>query len=381
MSGVIEIFDIWGMTLMKVLHLSSESSWRGGEQQIAYLIEESVSQGHDVIVAARKGSAFAKWCSTNNIHFHEFGFANGLDLFTAIGILRLVKNLSPDIVHVHSGKSVGISYLMVLFGLRVPLVVHRRVDFPLRKGGFSLRKYNHSGVKAIICVSEAIASLARERVDHPERVHKVFSGIDFSRFRSAPDGQQVRKEFKIPIDKTLIGNVSAVAPHKDYPTFLSTAANVLALRQDVHFLIVGDGALLELMKALAMEKGISEYVHFTGFRDDVPALLKEIDIFLITSETEGLGTTIIDAMYNSLPVVATRAGGIPELVIDGKTGFLCDIHDPNGLAQAINTIMDDPNLAATLGSNGHLRSLKFGKTDMANQILAIYREILKSTKF
>jgi glycosyltransferase involved in cell wall biosynthesis len=363
------------MQPIKVLHLSSERTWRGGEQQIAYLIEESTKAGLEVAVAVRPGSAFEDWCSKNGIRSFKVGFASGIAVKWALKLKLLAKEF--DIVHVHSGKSHSIAYLAAVFGMKCPVVVHRRVDFPVGRNKFSLRKYNHPSVVGILCVSDVIATMVRATVSRPERVMTIHSGIDFSRFTDGPASGYLHSELGLPEGVKLVANISAVAPHKDYRTFVSTAASVLSTRHDVHFLVVGDGNLLEEIKAYALKSGLQGGITFTGFRSDVARILRELDIFLITSSTEGLGTTIIDAMYNSLPVVATRAGGIPELVEHEQTGLLCEIQDADCLAESINRLLDDKERSEQFGRAGHQRSLKFSKEAMAKKVIEFYKNALK----
>ncbi len=365
------------MSSMRILHLSSERTWRGGEQQIAYLIEASQAQGIEVFVAVRSGSAFEKWCDDKGVHTFPLGFSSGIDIRSAFALKKIAKKCDAHIIHVHSGKAMSITHLSVLLGMKVPVVVHRRVDFPIKSRGLSRRKYAHKSVKQIICVSDAIATIAKQTVSRPEIVKTIHSGIDFSRFSDKPKSFYIHDAYGLDRKFKLVANVSAVAPHKDYPTFLRTAARILSSQHDVHFLIVGDGKLMVQIKDLAMQLGIEKHITFTGFRKDIPDLLRELDVFLITSETEGLGTTIIDAMYNHIPVVATAAGGIPELVQDGVTGFLCPVKDVNALADRVVRLLEKPELAAAFGQNAMKKALNFSKEIMASKILHIYREVLE----
>jgi len=364
------------MDPIRILHLSTERTWRGGEQQIAYLIESSREKGIEVTVAARPGSAFEQWCNDQHVPAFPVAFANGLDLGSALAIKRICRKINASLVHIHSGKGLSIAYLSVLMGMKVPLVVHRRVDFPIKESGFSLAKYNHNSVKRIICVSQAIADMVKRSVRFSARVKTVYSGIDFARFNEVSKSYYLHDELGLDHSIHLVANVSAVAPHKDYHTFINVAAKVLSERRDVCFLIVGDGELLQEMKARVKNLRIEDNVIFTGFRDDIPLLLREIDIFLLTSETEGLGTTIIDAMYNAIPVVATSAGGIPELVENEKTGFLSEIRDVGGLAESVNKLLDNNTLAKNMGELARIKSLHFSKEKMASRVIEIYKELL-----
>lgn len=368
------------MSALKILQLSSEKSWRGGEQQIAYLIKYLRSQNVEVVVCSRKNSAFSEWCRENEVKYYEIGFKNGADIRTAIKISKIAKRENVDIVNAHSGKSHSLAYLALRLGMNKPLIVHRRVDFPLKTGGFSLAKYNHHNVKRIICVSDAIAALVKKAVSNPERVKTVYSGIDPSRFTSNVPTGYVHREFGIEPDKKLIANISAIAPHKDYKTFLQTAKYVLDKRNDCHFLIVGDGDLRSEMEEFAKSLNLSNSVTFTGFRKDIPELFRELSLFLITSKTEGLGTTVIDSLSNGIPVVATNAGGIPELVRNGEEGFLCPVGDSKCLSDKVIALLSNADERQRMSKNAIERAKMFTNDQMGAGVLKIYREIKASSK-
>ena len=362
------------------MQLSSEKSWRGGEQQIAYLIQYLKTQNVDVVVCCRKNSAFSQWCREKQIRFYELGFKNGADLRTALGIKRIAKRENIDIINVHSGKSHSLAYLALRLGMNRPLVVHRRVDFPLKTGGFSLAKYNHKNVKQIICVSNAIALLVRKAVQNPDRVKTVYSGIDPTRFAATNSTGYIHNEFNINPSKRLIANISAIAPHKDYETFLRTAQFVIKKRNDCHFLIVGDGNLRHDIEDLAKSLQLSSSVTFTGFRNDIPQLFRELTLFLITSDTEGLGTTVIDSLCNGIPVVATNAGGIPELVRNGEEGYLCSIGDSICLGEKVNSLLSNEDERQKMSKKAIERAKLFTNEQMGEGVLRIYREIKGQSK-
>ncbi len=365
------------MNAIKVLQVSTERSWRGGEQQIAYLIESAVMLGVEIIVTARKESAFHHWCVEKSIKYYSLGMANGLDVQSALAIKNICRRENIELLHVHSGKGLSIVYISILLGLKIPIIVHRRVDFELKSKGIALAKYNHKLVKRIICVSEAVRQIVRKSVQRPERVMMVYDGIDFGRFTDALPTGYLHREFNIDPSYQLVANVAAYAPHKDYFTFLDTAAIVLKSYPNVHFLAVGDGNLEKELRSYAGKLNITHSVTFTGFRNDVPLLLREIDIFLITSSTEGLGTSIIDAMYNSLPIVATRAGGIPELIENNRNGFVEDPGNSMALAEKVIKLLQGKELAAAMGRKAHDVSLNFSKEVMAKQNVALYQEVIQ----
>ncbi len=364
------------MGWLKILHLSSEKTWRGGEQQMAYLIKYLNSQGVDSVVCSRHNSAFSQWCKENETPFYEMSFKSGVDFRTALKIKRIARKEKADIVNSHSGKSHSLAYLAIQFGMQTPLVAHRRIDFPVKKSGFSLKKYHHQGLKKVICVSDAISKKVKEALDEKRKVITVHDGIDPARFTLSDSTGYIHTEFKIHPSKMLIANISAIAPRKDYGTFLQTAKIILNQRDDCHFLIVGNGTLEKEMKALAANLELTDKVTFTGFRTDISEIFRELTVFLITSDIEGLGTTVIDSLYNGIPVVATRAGGIPELIRDGKDGFLCPLYDAKCLAQKVEILLDSQTTRTAMKNSGHEHAKQFTNVKMGDGVLKVYREVL-----
>lgn len=373
----VEFYDIWQMKRFKILHLSSEKSWRGGEQQIAYLLKYSREHNVDAAILSRKGTPMSDWCKQNDFQFEETGFKNGLDLSTALKIKSYAVQIGADAIHVHSGKGHSLAYLSAKLGLKTPIIVHRRVDFELKSSGPSLRKYNHPSVKAIICVSDTIRKMVQKKIESPNRAQTVYSGIDFSRF-TYPKTKTgfLNDEFAIPSAKLLVANISALAPHKDYPTFLKAVKAYSKIGDDCHFLIVGDGKLRAELEDLSRSLGIGNLVTFTGFRKDIPQVFQELDLFLITSETEGLGTTVIDALYHGLPVIATKGGGIPELVRMNKEGVLSEVGDSQSIAEAIDKLAKNEMLRTEMGNCAHQRSQSFSSDAMGQGVLNVYKAVL-----
>ncbi len=366
--------------IMKILHLSSEASWRGGEQQIAYLIAALGQKSVLNLVACRKNSAFETHCQQHQINHFSLSFNGSFDLRTAWAIRKICRDSKIDLVHIHSAKSHSLAVLSHVMGNHVPLILSRRVDFPVRTNLLTRWKYNHQSVKKIVCVSRAIEKIVRSSVKRPERCTTVYSGIDISRFQ-AP-AEFLRKRYALPDDTLLIGNTSALAGHKDYFTFIRTARIFRKYGIPARFFMIGDGPDMEKLQGFIRDKALEDYVYMTGFLDNIGTILPELDMFLMTSEMEGLGTSVLDAFASKVPVVATRAGGIPEMVLHEKTGLLAEVKDAETLAEYLKRLAQDSSLKESLvkGAYQHLLA-RFTKEKMAADTFRIYREVLNNKSF
>jgi len=363
-------------TPIKVLHISTPDTWRGGEQQLAYLLQELRELGVEQFLLARKGGKLSSWAQQEGFSVIEFAKKGRYHLKASRTIGKLIRKQKISLIHTHDSGAHTLAYLAALVrGNRTPLVVSRRVDFPVGKSFMSRKKYNHKNVKRILCVSDAIKAITGRTVNNKRVLKTVYSGIDATRFPHPPTGI-LRKEFDIPEDYAIVGNVAAIAPHKDYFTFVNAAEELLKTHSKVRFLIIGDGPMREEIKAYVSQKGLNKEILFTGFRNDIPQILPELDVFLFTSETEGLGTSILDAFACKVPVIATAAGGIPELVTEGETGFLAEIKNAKQLAGKVQLVLSNKGAGSKVVQGALAKLQAFSTAATAHKTLQHYREVL-----
>lgn len=362
---------------MKILHLSSESNWRGGEQQIAYLIEELDKMGIEPMVACKPSSKFGALCIRKEWDHYPLQMKNSADLKSGLGLKLICKEQSVDIVHAHSSHSHSTAFLSYLLGNQTPVVLTRRVDFELKDNFFSKYKYTFPKIKKIACVSDAIREIVSRGTGRGEKCITIYSAIDHRKFEPHIGTDYLRKAYKLGGEITLIGNTSALAPHKDYFTFVDSAYHYIRhFDQSVRFFIIGAGEQENEIKEYVKQRRLEDYFIFTGFLKNIGEVLPSLDVFLISSKTEGLGTSVIDAFAAKVPVVATRAGGIPELVKHLDTGLLSDIKDFKGLAENLFKLKQDTELKNQLIKNAYTRSLQFNIKSMALRYNNLYQEIM-----
>lgn len=364
---------------LRVLHLSSERTWRGGEQQIAYLIEELTQMGLTVFIAVKGGSEFEKYCRHKQLPYYTLPFRNSMDVRTALQIKKICDEAKPDLVHMHSSKSHGVGVLSAILGNKVPLVLSRRVDFVPKNNWLTKFKYNHPSIRKIICVSDKITQIMRRYTAKANEVLTIHSGIDLAKFSDRTGENILRKEFKIHPNTFIIGNTSALEGHKDYFTFIDTVALLVRRKVPVSAFIVGTGSLEKALKDYASEKGLMSVVHFTGFRRDITKVLPSFDLFLITSNEEGLGTSVLDAFAAGVPVVGTAAGGIPEMVVNDRSGMLAPIGDSDSLAHAVEKVLKNAALKDRLVRGAREKVKEFSKEITARNTMLIYQEIIDGT--
>ncbi len=319
----------------------------------------------------------AEWCEKNGLLHFTYVKKNSFSPFVAAQIKEFCRDKGVEIMHLHDSHAHTFGVISRLLGCRIPMVLSRRVDFKPGKGFFSRFKYAHRGIRRILCVSDAISGVMREYMPGDSRIFTVYSGIDLSKYDGPATGS-FRKELGLPDDSILVINVAALAAHKDPQTFARVAS--VTLKKDypkLYFVWVGgDDGEKQNMERLIAELQLQDRVLLTGFRRDIPDLLKQANAFLFTSLDEGLGTSVLDAMACGLPIVTTTAGGIPEMVIDGVSGLLAPPGDVELLSAGLSRVLDDPGLASHLSLGAKKRVGHFTVEKTAEATLRHYREIL-----
>ncbi|HET7291713.1 MAG TPA: glycosyltransferase [Vicinamibacteria bacterium] len=336
---------------MRVLHVDSAASWRGGQNQVLLTARGMAERGHDVAIACRRGGALEERARAARLAVHGLPFRGDLSPAAALGLRRVLRSFRPAAVMLHDPHAVSAGVLAGRGGAR--RVAVRRVDFALR-GALSRRKYG--ACDAVIAVSRAIAAELERGGLAGERIRLVYEGVPAR--PPQPGGAEELRALGVPRSADVVGNVAALTGHKDQATLLEAAALLAPLRPEARVLIVGEGERRASLVAQAGRLGIADRVIFAGFRSDVDRLLPAFDVFCLTSHLEGLGTSLLDAMCFARPVVATAAGGIPEAVVDGVTGRLVPVRDARALAEALAEVLADPERSAAMGRAGRERFLE-----------------------
>jgi len=359
------------------MHISSPKTWRGGEQQLIYLMEELNTLGVWQIVLCPFNSMVHKYCLKNHLNHVTYFKGFSANPMVAFRVSHICKREAIDLIHVHDSHAHNFAVLSsVLSKNEAHIIVSRRVDFPIHSGALSMFKYNHPRIARILCVSAAIRKVMLPFIDDESKLEVVHSGIDLGKFKNVKLDQDLRAEFGVDEKTTLAGNVSALAPHKDYQTFIRTAKRVIEAGKDVKFLAIGDGPLRKEVKQWIEEADMSNHIILTGFRKDVVAMLPQLDIFLITSETEGLGTSILDAQAAGVPVVATKAGGIVEIITNNENGMLADVKDDEMLSKHVLHYIENPEVRAQHANHGKKNVERFSKQMTAQKTKEVYESVL-----
>jgi glycosyltransferase involved in cell wall biosynthesis len=357
------------------LHVDTARTWRGGQNQVLVTVLGLRSLGHRTLLVAHPDGELRRRAE-EGLEFLPLAPMTEMDLSAAWRFSRAIKQLQPDIVHAHDPHGVAMAALALSMStqpVKPPLVASRRVDFHLKASSLSRWKYRQ--VDMFICASEAIRQLLLGDGIPPQRAVTVHEGIDLGRVAAAAPAA-LHEELWLPHGAPIVGNVAALVPHKGQRHLVDAAALVVRRVPDARFVIAGEGELRGALEQQIKHHGLEKHVLLAGFRPDILSLHKAFDIFVMSSVTEGLGTSLLDAMACGRSVVATRAGGIPEVVQDGVTGLLVPPRDHEAMADAIVKLLKDEELRKAMGAEGRaLANTRFNADRMVQDTLRVYERV------
>ena len=361
--------------MIRILHVDSERPWRGGQQQVLLLMRRQRSRGDDPHLVAPVGSALAERASKEEFAVHPLPMRGTWDLPSVFALARLMREDRPDIVHWHAARAHAIGAMAALIAPGPARVLSRRVHFPVRRSLGSRLLYALP-IERIAAISQAVRdSLVRSGVDSG-LIRIVPSGIDVASLSGPFDRSSARARLGAGDQDIVALNVSALAPRKGQTDLLHATALSIRRVPSLKVWIAGEGPLEGKLRAEQRALGLEESVKFLGFRTDVFELLRAADFFCLPSLSEGLGTSILEAMAAGLPVVATRTGGVPEIVEEERTGILVPPSDPAALSDAMVRVASRADLRASMGGLGRERAERFSADRTAKLTCDVYRSAL-----
>ena len=312
------------------------------------------------------------------------------DLAVLLTLVRLFRQLRPDIVHTHTAKAGTLGRLAARFA-GVPVTVHTFHGHVL-DGYFSpavtrffigVERALGRRTDCLVTVSPRLrAELLAMGIGRPEHVKVIPLGLDLERFRRACPGVPVlRPALGLGADVPLLGIVGRLVPIKDHATLFQAMALLEPHDPPVHLVVVGDGEERPRLDGLAGRLGLGQRVHFLGWRSDLETILPELDMVVCASRNEGTPVAIIEAMAAGVPVVSTDVGGVADLVTHGETGWLVRAGDPPALAQAIQHLLGDAALRARLAAAGRPAALeRHGVDGLIRRVEALYTDLFSRKK-
>ena len=342
---------------MKLLQITVSKVWRGHEQKIIYLyeaFEDNPGIDNQFILCAKDTPVHA-------IAVEKKMQVTGLDVSSEYNI-KVAKQISEfirkhkiDVVFIHSSKAHTLAVIShLLFKHSAKLVLCRTLIKRVDTNFFRKWKYNYKGIKKIICVSNPVVDVLKFAVKDHSRMCVVGSVTDVDKFTKTEKNGLLHKEFNIPTDHKIIGNIAEFTGFKDHYTWIDTVEELVKRnRIKATYILVGKGGLEADIRNYVREKKLEKHIVFTGFRKDIPELLPEFDLFMFTSNNEPTGGVLLEAYACRVPIVAANAGGIPEVIVHNKTGLLAEVGNPIDFADKVEYLIFQPQLQKEFTENGY----------------------------
>jgi sugar transferase (PEP-CTERM/EpsH1 system associated) len=350
----------------------------GGLENVAIrLMDYLVSRAEQAVVTPAGSGPLAGRIPAGVAVF-PLGETHRPDRWNALRMARLFRRLRPDIVHTRNWTCIDAIVGARLAG--VPVVIHgehgREAADPEGRNQRrkQVRRMLSPFVTEFVTVSRDLARWLVEQVRVPARkVRTIYNGVDTERFAPG-DRAAARQALGIPGDWAVAGTIGRLDPVKDQAGLIRAFAQTTNAGKSA-LVIAGDGPSRGHLEAVIKELGVGDRVRLLGERDDVPAILHALDVFVLPSLGEGISNAILEAMATGLPVIATRVGGNGELVRDGITGRLIEPRRPEVLAEALTGYLGDPVRARSHGAAGRERAVgEFGLERMLAGYAALYRQ-------
>lgn len=336
-----------------------------------------IANGYQTDFFCRPDSALENYFADNNLPYKTAGLKNEGDFISAWEIAQYARENDYNILHLHTAHALSIGLLAKLFSPSLLTIGVRRVDFHIRKNPFSQLKYSTNKLNKLVCISQAIQEIVIEDGIDREKTEVIHSGIDIHKFDDVESSPSFQERLGIPADHVVIGTVAALVDHKDYPNLLRAAQKVIHHTERVSFLAAGSGARESDIKHLAGELDLQDRFHFLGYRNDIGKILKSMDIFVMASKEEGLGTSILDAQAVGLPCVGTDAGGIPEIIHDNENGLLIPRQNPEKLADALLKLVARQDLREKYGKIARQTVKIYSKEKTTQKNIDLYQRLIE----
>ena len=357
---------------LALVHVTGESGFSGGEVQLFLLMEGLRKLGHRNVLIGPPAGRGAAEARARGFEVVGVNMRNSASLVAIWKIVKTLTRLRPDIAHLHTGRADRLGSIAAAW-TGVPCISTRRMDRVV-KGGPRTRWLYRRGLRRAVAISNAVERRLLDGGVAPEKTRVIWSAVDPETLEPSRTREAVRRELEAG-DAPCVLTLAALVERKGIDVLLDACAQQ---QQEARLWIAGDGPEREALTARAQALGLEARVRFLGRREDKADLLNACDVFVLPSRLEGLGVAALEAMAARRPVVASRVGGLADVVADDETGLLVPPNDPASLAQALDRLLVDPGLRARLGAAGPKRvTERHLPEQMTDHYVALYREVLE----
>lgn len=359
---------------MIVLHTESSLGWGGQENRTLNEMLGLRELGHTALLACQPGAKLGARAREAGFGVFEARMRNALDLPAILRLRGFMRECRADIVNCHSGRDTQLAGMAARLLSRRPRVVRtRHLALPITS------RFTYSVLPDhVVTVSAHVARYLASAGVPANHITAVPTGIDLGRYAAAPDGGTLRGELGLPADVPLVGTVAILRRKKGHAELLEAIPAVLEQMPATHFVFAGDGPQRDNLERRIAELGLGECVHLLGLRRDVVNVLASLDLFVLPTHQEALGTAFVEAGAMGLAAIGSNVDGVPEIVGAGETGKLVPVNNPPALAAAIVELLADATTRQRMGATArHKVETHFSREAMVAGMLAVYRRALE----
>lgn len=356
-----------------------ETGGPGGAERMLLNLGRSLGNGYAPTVGLIKAGWLATQTEAAGLPLVMVRGRAAGDIGVMTALLRIVLTRRIRLVHAHEFYMAALGAAVSrLTGVPLVVTVHGKGYYPERRRRRWLYRLVAAQAAVMVTVSRDLKEFLCRVTGTPSgRVEVIYNGIDPEPWARVSRDGELLKSVGVPPDARVLGAVGNLYPVKGHLHLIQAARAVVAVEPSAHLVILGRGTLKGALEAEAERLGIRSHVHLLGLRDDVPNWLGAMDVFVLPSLSEGLPLSVLEAMAAGRPIVATKVGGVPEVVEDGVTGFLVPPAAPDALAERMLAVLGDPVRATTMGAAGRARvQATFSLPEMANRYRALYQRVV-----
>lgn len=374
------------MKKINVLHIGIGGDIGGGEQYLLLLADNINKERYKLFFVSPEQRTFANELKRRNLETLIVNMKTKFNIKTLFQIRRFIRDRKIKIVHTHGTRGSFYGRLAAKWA-GAPIIistVHTSLyEYPVarlkKRIYIFLDRLTAHFCDKIICVAKVLAdNLIDKSKINPNKVLVIYNGIDLKKFNQISDTSYLLKEFNIMGEDKKIGIIGRLTLEKGPIYFLEAAAQVRKFFPNLKCLIVGDGPLRKELEGISEELGISRNCIFTGIRHDIPQILSILDLLVLSSLSEGFPMILLEARVVRCPIVATKVGGVSELLENGKRGILVEPKDSQALAKAIVNLLQNSKKAKEMAYASHLAvEKKFTVDQMVKKIENVYEDLIK----
>lgn len=359
---------------MKVLHVETGRHLYGGAKQVAFLLQGLQDQGLDNVLCAPKGSAIVAQTEQINIPCRTTDSAGDLDWRFFRQLRQIMKDEKPDLVHLHSRRGADVLGGLAAKTLGLPCVLSRRVDNrePAWAVNLKYRLYDH-----VITISDGIRQVLLGEGVADSKITCVHSAVNAALYQHPASREDFIQTFDLPEQAFTVGVIAQLIQRKGHRYLLEVIPELIRQHPQLQVLIFGQGPLETELKLHVQEHNLQDHIRFTGFRKDLERWLGCLDLIVHPADTEGLGVSLLQAAAAGVPIIASRTGGIPEVVRHEQNGLLIEVGDLAALQAGIERLITEPDTRLAMSQQAQaIIAEHFSLQQMITGNHAVYQWVL-----